>query len=93
MTNTKGGRKSDESTKWGRRYPWDDWFKRPEFRLRRKRDYNGRTDTFIQQVRRAATVRRLGIEIVVSDDNSTLTVRVVRDLGPEKRRGRRATGE
>lgn len=50
---------------YGRKYPWDRWFGKRWFRVSRGKDYEGRTDTFIQQVRNAARSRNLNVRISV----------------------------
>ena len=62
----------------GRRYPWKEWFSKGKFKLVRGRDYNGRTDTFIQRIYSKAgpSGYNIGIGITVSDDNNSITVRV-----------------
>ena len=74
---------------YGRRYPWDAWFTRGRVLLVRGIDFNGRMDTFSQQVRRAAVSRRLSIVLTVDDDGRSLTVEVRGMLGPIRKRGRR----
>ena len=50
---------------YGRKYPWDRWFTKQWFRVTRGKDYEGRTDSFIQQVRNAAKARNLSVRISV----------------------------
>ena len=68
---------SDTSTKkWGRRYPWDDWFANCYFELVRGIDYNGRTDTMMVQIRTQAGKRGLKVSVSSSDDGSFIGVAV-----------------
>lgn len=62
--------------KFGRRYPWEEWFSYDKFTLRRGKDYNGRTDTMVQQIRNAGSPLRHGVRvsIKVSDDGNSITV-------------------
>lgn len=62
--------------KFGRRYPWREWFQLSEFRLVRGRDYNGRTDTMVQQVRNAAVKLSKHVSIRTAEDGQSLAVSV-----------------
>ncbi len=60
-------------------HPWEKWFGAGKFELVRGRDYNGRTDSLIQQIRNAAGPRRfnLALSIQVSDNGERITVHVL----------------
>ena len=60
------------------KYPWDEWFQSPELVLVRGRDYRGRTDTMIQQVRGAASKRGKRIRVEVEEDQQSFRVIVLR---------------
>lgn len=56
----------------GALYPWDKWFSRARFVLRRGKDYNCLPHGMVQQIRNAAAAR--GVAVSVSVDEGTLTV-------------------
>lgn len=58
----------------GRRYPWNEWFGAKKFYVRKGRDYNGRTDTFAQQVRTRASERGLSVSVEIDEDGEGLRV-------------------
>jgi len=60
--------------KYGRRYPWLEWFKRGQVRLRQGRDYGGRTDTMAQAARFAARRQGIKVHIKIADDGLSLTM-------------------
>lgn len=68
-----------KAKKHGHRYPWDQWFARGKFRLTPGKDFLGRVDTFIGQIRNRASSRGLGVKISAPDDLSSLEV-VIYDL-------------
>lgn len=78
-----------ETKLFGRRYPWDEWFGRGAVALVRGVDFNGRSDTFVQLVRRAAVARRLSLVVRQSAGGEVVSVTVVGRLGRNRRRGRR----
>lgn len=76
MTNRKP---NGRPRKYGRRYPWADWFALERFTLRRGRDYDTPTYTMAQQVRNAAGPRRhnVRVSILIDPDREALTVSVL----------------
>jgi hypothetical protein len=60
-----------------RRYPWEEWFRSGSFTVYRARDFNGRTDTFLQQVRQAASRLRYSVSVETARDGGWVTVTVV----------------
>lgn len=64
----------DTAKKYGRRYPWDEWFKAREISLRKGEDYNGRTDTFATRIRITAGERGYKVSIRIDDDGEGMTV-------------------
>lgn len=55
-----------------KRYSWDDWFARPQFRLRRGEDYGCSQSSMYQQILSAASAR--GVRVTVVDDSTGFTV-------------------
>jgi len=45
------------------KYPWDEWFKKPSFTLRPRQHYSGSASHMSQQVRNAASVRRISVSL------------------------------
>lgn len=62
--------------KWGRRYPWKEWFALGNFILERGKDFNGRTDTMMTQVRQQASKMGRSVSITASDDGTFINVTV-----------------
>lgn len=56
------------------KYAWADWFARGRFRLLRGRDYLCGTAAMAQQIRNAASLRRLSVEIEETQRGLTVTV-------------------
>lgn len=75
--------------RFGRRYPWEEWFSQKEFHLRQGIDFNGRVDTMDQQVRNAAGPERhnMAISVTIDSDGKGLRVKV---FGSRERKGKRA---
>jgi len=58
-----------------RLYPWNSWFRRKRFALRRGRDYHCNPYSMGQQIRNAAFRRGLKVAIeIASDDRFVVTV-------------------
>lgn len=66
------------SQKHGARYPWDQWFARSRFTLKRGVHYQCRSDTMAQQVRTAGRRPRYGVKVSVeiAEDGQSLAVTV-----------------
>lgn len=62
--------------KFGRRYPWDRWFRRPKFTLYRGLDYSCRTDSMALMARFAGWDRGKRCTIKIHEDGAALTVTV-----------------
>ena len=73
---------------YGQIHPWDRWFAGGSFRALRRRDFDCRTDTFIQQVRNAARRHGMSVSIKVSDDGTAVDVTAT--PRPPARRRKRA---
>lgn len=60
------------------RYPWEEWFSKAYFVLRKGVDYNCRTYVMVQQIRNAAGPTRFNksIAVRVNADETTIRVRV-----------------
>lgn len=56
------------------RYPWDEWFKKSTFTLKKGRDYVCQTHGMSVQVRTAAAKRGLYVSIETDTDNDQLKV-------------------
>lgn len=54
--------------------PWKRWFASGSFVLVRGRDFDGRIDTMVQQVRNAAVRIKRPVGVAVSDDGSMIAV-------------------
>jgi len=52
----------------GRRYPWDDWFSKKQFRLVRGKQYTCEPNVMAQQVRNAARSRTTKVSIQRAGD-------------------------
>jgi len=65
--------------KYGRRYPWREWFARGYFALCRGKDYTCRTPSMAQLVYQAARRAhfKLAVKIQTASDEQSLTVRVL----------------
>ena len=55
-------------------YEWDNWFARRRFTLRRGEDYRCSQSSMSQQVRNAATARRLRVSLVEGEGQLTVLV-------------------
>lgn len=68
-----------EAKRFGRRYPWHEWFSQDEFLLRKGRDFNGRVDTMANQIRGAAMADRYDVKVSIRiwPDMETLEVKVL----------------
>jgi hypothetical protein len=53
--------------RFGRRYPWNAWFRKETFTLLPGRDYNGMPHTMAQQIRNNAKMRRLSVSISIDE--------------------------
>lgn len=71
---TKSGR---PPLKYGRRYPWNRWFMRGRFCLRRGIDYEHHTHTMAQMIRNVASKRGLRVSIRIAPDGQSLTASMV----------------
>lgn len=60
------------------RYPWEEWFRKKNFVLRRGVDYTGRTYAMAQQVRNAASKNNTRVSIKIYDEYEYLRVQVMR---------------
>lgn len=56
------------------RHPWDEWFKLGSFILQKGKDYAGRTDTMMSQVRQQASKRGLRASVTATNDGNEITV-------------------
>lgn len=70
MNGTKNNPK-----KFGRRYPWQDWFGRGEFTLLRGKDFHCKTHGMAAMVRNAASRHR--IRIHMEQDELRLKIKVI----------------
>lgn len=59
------------------RYPWSEWFARDQYTLIRGEHFEGRTSTFVQQIRNRATRDGLRVGIAISMDENTVKILVV----------------
>jgi hypothetical protein len=59
-----------------RKYPWEEWFARPRFRLRRGRDYSVSTSAMAQMVRNKASEFSVSVHLIEPPDGSWLEVTV-----------------
>ena len=61
--------------KYAARYAWSDWFRRVgrKVTLERGKDYQHRTYTMAQQIRRAARKHGLRVSITMAEDEESLT--------------------
>lgn len=57
-----------------RRYPWEKWFRRKEFTLKRNVDYTCMPHSMTVQIRMAASSRGLSVS-VFTDTDGTITAR------------------
>ena len=62
-----------------RLYSWDDWFGSGEFSLVRGVDFSCSTWAMVQQIRSAASHRKLRIVIVENEDEHSISVIVVKE--------------
>ena len=60
--------------KFGRRYPWADWFALGSFALVRGADFDCRPDTMAQMTRSAAKARELHVRIRIGEDHLDIEV-------------------
>ena len=66
---------SKSPRKYGRRYPWEKWIKVGQtVTLEKGKDFNGRIDTFAQQIRNRASLVGVRVSVKLSDDGDTVTV-------------------
>lgn len=63
--------------RFGRRYPWESWFRRGRFRAVRGQDYTCRTSSMAQMIRTAAKKYGVRVSIHQALDDSSLTATVV----------------
>ncbi len=61
-------KKNGTAKKFGRRYPWTDWFSRPKFSLERGRDYSCMPHGMAQMVRNNAAARKVHVEVHIQED-------------------------
>lgn len=54
-------------------YPWEKWFAKPRFVLRRYRDYVCLPHGMLQQIRNAAAARGISVSITVDEGDLTVT--------------------
>ena len=57
------------------RHPWDTWFSKSSFQLKKGVHFDCQTHSMVVQVRNAATNRGLKVVIQLFDDTLTVTVR------------------
>lgn len=57
------------------RYPWDKWFRRKKFVLRRGRDFMCMTHGMAVQVRTAAKNRNLQVSVMIEEDNLRIVLK------------------
>lgn len=66
-----------------RRYPWAEWFSgSTQVELKKGRDFSGRTDTMIQQVRNAATKWGVRVSFDVGEDGLSFSFRAEKKVRP-----------
>ena len=74
-------------SKYGRRYPWDTWFRLKSFTVRRGSeeeggDYEGKTHSMNIMIRQAARRKGVKVSLRTAEDEQSILVRV---LGPAPR--------
>jgi hypothetical protein len=71
--------------KYGRRYPWRQWFSKKRFTIFRGTDFAGRAYSMAQQVRTAARPGRWGVKVSIriSEDEESVTVVVHNPVSPD----------
>jgi hypothetical protein len=69
-------RRISPAPRYGRRYPWGAWFSKRRLTLWKGRDYNGRTDTFAQQIRSIAPRHGVSVSIRIAADGNSLCLTV-----------------
>lgn len=62
------------------KYPWERWFKRDHFTLRRGVDYNVSQSMFDRMLRHAGRVRGYSLSVVDTDDGFSVWVRARRQV-------------
>lgn len=55
------------------KYPWNKWFSRRQFRLRRGKDFRCQVHGMVAQIRKAAKLHRYRPSIQVDKDTITVT--------------------
>lgn len=72
--------------RFGRRYPWDAWFRQTVFILEKGKHYNCKTYTMAQIVRNAASANRHNVRVSIrtSNDGKRLRVEVIGKLDKSK---------
>lgn len=63
------------------RYPWHEWFGSEQFLLVRGKDFVGRIDSMMQQVRQRASLLGVSVRITAADDGSWARVKVIQRKG------------
>lgn len=56
------------------RHPWDKWFSRNRFTLKKGRDYEGKSHAMGVQVRRKADQKNLSVSIFVEETKILVTI-------------------
>lgn len=68
-----------QAKKFGRRYPWADWFSKKKVILKRHRDYSCQSYIMAQMARNVARSRnyQLEIDVTIPDDSNSVVIRVL----------------
>lgn len=60
----------DKAKKFGRRYPWEEWFALPVFYLIRGQDYSCMPHGMAQMVRNNAAQRRVKVHVEIAESGN-----------------------
>lgn len=55
---------------YGINYPWDKWFNRSRFSLKKGQDFHCQVHGMVQQIRNQATKRNVRVSVVVPNESS-----------------------